>query len=122
VANYHERDLKFSGSSHDAFEKAIAILEFLCWSYKTKGTDLIAAQTPVSAFGFGENITISFKKHGMHISSESRNIFQFFDLGKKESNVDKFLAIFKRAKLPFNESDFTDEKPRSVIERFLSGR
>jgi len=58
----------------------------------------------------------------MTIVRESRYPFQFFDMGKNESNVDKFVSIFRRAKLPFNEEDFVDEKPRSLFERFFSGR
>ena len=123
MGNRYEADLKINHSIHKAFEKTVAILAFLCWDYRTNGEDLIIAQTPISAFGWGEELTISFdEKHHMSIVSESRYPFQVFDMGKNESNVDKFLSIFKRAKLPFNEEDFVDEKPRSWFERFFSGR
>ena len=122
MGNYYKTNLKFSYSPHEAFEKALTILEFLEWTYKSNEVDSIVAYTRLSAFGLGEKITIDFGHHEMHISSESQNPFQLFDLGKNESNVDKFLSIFKRAKLPFNESDFADEKPKSIIGRYLSGR
>jgi hypothetical protein len=122
MGNYYKTEVKFSYSAHEAFEKSIAILDFLEWSPKNNGTDLITASTCDSAFGFGEKIRITFKKHRLIISSESRYLFQCFDLGKNESNVDKFIYIFKRAKLPFDKSQFVDEKPRSMFERFLSGR
>lgn len=123
MGNRYEKETKISDSPQRAFDKAIVILDFLEWKYRTNGEDLIVAQTPFSAFGWGEELTMSFKhKHHISVVSESRYPFQLFDMGKNESNVDKFLSIFKRAKLPFNEEDFADEKPRSLFERFFSGR
>lgn len=123
MGNRYEADLKINCSLQKAFDKAIAVLDFLEWTYRTSGEALIVARTPVSAFGWGEELTVSFdEKHHMFVVSNSRYPFQFFDMGKNESNVDKFLGIFKKAKLPFNEADFADEKPHSFIGRFLSGR
>ena len=122
MGNYYKTILKFSYSPHEAFEKELNILEFLEWTYKSNEPDTIIAYTSLSAFGLGEKITIVFGHDQMHISSESQYPFQLFDLGKNESNVDKFLNIFRRARLPFNESDFADEKPKSIIERYLRGR
>ena len=119
---YYETEFKFRGSPNEAFEKSKAILDFLGWNYRSNEVDLIVATVPISAFGWGEKLTISVQKHHMLVSSESRNPFQVFDNGKNESNVDKFRSIFRRARLPFNREDFSDEKPRNFIERFLSGR
>ena len=123
MGNRYNTYLKISYSIHTAFEKATEILDFLEWSYWTNNEDLIVARTPVSAFGWGEELTVRFdEKHYMLVVSESRYPFQFFDMGKNESNVNKFLSIFKKARFPFNEADFAEEKPQSLIGRLLSGR
>jgi hypothetical protein len=122
MGNYYETELKFNYSRHRAFEKAVAILDFLEWGYRLVNSDIIVARTNLSAFGLGEELKLSFTQRRMIISSESRNFFQAFDMGKNESTVAKFVSIYKRATLPFNKDDFADEKPRSFIGRFLSGR
>jgi len=58
----------------------------------------------------------------MEVSSESRYPFQFFDGGKNRNNVDKLLEIFKKAKLPLEEFEYADEKKRSFLDRYFSGR
>jgi len=110
MGNYFETEIKIKYSPREAFEKAVAILDLLGWKYETNGEDLILARTPVSAFGWGEKLAISFEqKQHMKIGSESRYLFQLFDLGKNQSNVEKFIEIFRKATLPLDESEYASE-------------
>ena len=91
MGNYYaiERTLKVNAAA--AREKTIAIYDLLGWDWRELETGDIEARIPRSAFGKGEIITVSFRKSDrICVESESVSAFQFFDLGKNESNVDKF--------------------------------
>jgi hypothetical protein len=123
MGNYYETEIKIKSSVADGFEKAVAVLDLLDWRCDTNGVDLVVARTPFSVFGFGEKLTISLKsKHRLHISSDSRYPFQLFDLGKNQSNVEKFIEIFQNGNIPLNDSDFAHEKKRSFLDRYFSAR
>lgn len=123
MGNYYETEIKIKSSVADGFDKAVAVLDLLDWRCETNGVDLIVARTPFSVFGFGEKLTISLRsKHQLHISSESRYPFQFLDLGKNQSNVERFIEIFQNAKLTLAGSDYAGEKKRSFLDRYFSAR
>ena len=122
MASYCVKTIKVKYSLDDAYERAIAILEFLNWSYRSNGSYLLVAQTSFNIYGT-EQLTISFDdKHHMKVVSESRNPFQLFDMGKNQNNVEKFIEIFRRATFPLEESEFASEKHRSFLDRFLSAK
>jgi hypothetical protein len=123
MGNYFCKEIKYKSSPEEAQEKAIAIFELLNWRLKPSGLSEMRATTPISAFGWGEHITLTFpKEHRLRIESECVYPFQFFDLGKNQSNVEKFVEIFRKAKLPLEESEYGFEKRRSLLDRFFSQR
>ena len=117
MANRYSAELEFRGSKGEAEEKVLAILDLFGWKNEGVEAGTISARTTMSAFGIGEYITVSFLKgHRIVVESESVNLFQFFDLGKNRNNVEKFIDAFLNEKLPI------EEKQRSFLDRYFSGR
>lgn len=120
---YFETESKINCTLESACEKTIAIFELLGWKSDGIENNEVVAKTTVSAFGWGERITVFFPTtRRIFVSSESRYPFQLFDAGKNRNNVEKFLDIFKKAKLPLDQSEYAGEKNRSFLDRFFSGR
>lgn len=123
MGNYYSIEKKLRIKEAAARKKTAAICDLLGWDWLELDTGDIVARVPRSAFGKGETITVSFrKKDHISIESESVSVFQFFDMGKNESNVDKFLEIFEKAKMPLDQSEYADEAERGFLSRFFSGR
>ena len=123
MSNYYSIEKKLRIKEEAAREKIAAICDLLGWAWVELDTGDIVARVPMSAFGMGETITVSFRKKN-HISIESESVWasQFFDFGKNESNVDKFLEIFEKAKMPLDQSEYADEAKRGFFSRYFSGR
>jgi len=123
MGNYYETKIKHGFSNDAARERTLAILDLFRWRYKPPTPHVIRARTPISIYGWGETFTVAFDDpHHVKVSSESIHPFQFVDMGKNQSNVEKFAEVFRRAKLPLEESEYAQEKHRSFLDRFLSAK